>query len=355
MYVEQTGALFAGTVTFDPVTGLPIAASGDGIDAAAAAEADAELRASGGSGQYQQPDATTNLDLHRERRPLTRLRLLRVASADGTTSRSKPGSRTSRLSSRRSRRISIRRTTADQYAEADAYAGYEGDDAAVTVIQSGLLVAADTGIDAEARAEAEADLEQIADQGNDNSQTATPTVAFTAAPIFGTAAGDASATDVGVDPSVTVDPGGVAVAACDDVEIDAGIEDVEVEVSQEQEDIDQENEAEQDGAAYATADYSGDVFVEQSGTLTAGTLISDGDWHLHARGRWHRRIVGGRRRGRPRAGCGAEQQQQPSTSPKTLIPPTPAFGVHRGRDLQHGCGCCGRRRRDRRRHRGRRG
>ena len=61
----------------------------------------------------------------------------------------------------------------------------------------------------------------------------------------------------------------------DDVEIDAGIEDVEVEVSQEQEDIDQENEAEQDGAAYATADYSGDVFVEQSGTLTAGTVIFD--------------------------------------------------------------------------------
>ena len=71
-------------------------------------------------------------------------------------------------------------------------------------------------------------------------------------------------------------PGGLAVAACDDVEIGAGIEDVEVEVSQEQEDIEQENEAEQDGAAYATADYSGDVFVEQSGELIAGTLISDG-------------------------------------------------------------------------------
>ena len=40
---------------------------------------------------------------------------------------------------------------ADQYAVADAYAVYDGDDAAVTVIQSGLLVAADTGIDATAR------------------------------------------------------------------------------------------------------------------------------------------------------------------------------------------------------------
>ena len=62
-----------------------------------------------------------------------------------------------------------------------------------------------------------------------------------------------------------------------DAEIDAGIDDVEVEVTQEQEDIDQKNEAEQDGAAYATADYSGDVYVEQSGTLTAGTLIDNGD------------------------------------------------------------------------------
>ena len=65
------------------------------------------------------------------------------------------------------------------------------------MIQSGLLVAADTGIDAEARAEAEADLEQVADQGNDNSQTATPTVDFRAAPIFGTPAGDAIASTGG--------------------------------------------------------------------------------------------------------------------------------------------------------------
>ena len=145
------------------------------------------------------------------------------------------------------------------------------------MIQSGLLVAADTGIEAEARSEAEADLEQIADQGNDNSQTATPTVAFTAAPIFGTAQAMLAAnTDRCRCPAVVERPGGVAVAVDDDVEIEAGIEDVDIDVSQEQEDIDQENEAEQDGAAYATADYSGDVFVEQSGTLTAGTLLSDG-------------------------------------------------------------------------------
>ena len=69
---------------------------------------------------------------------------------------------------------------AEQYAVADADAGYVGDGYAVTVIQSGTLAAADTGIDAEATAEAEADLEQTADQGNENTQTATPTVAFTA-------------------------------------------------------------------------------------------------------------------------------------------------------------------------------
>ena len=61
----------------------------------------------------------------------------------------------------------------------------------------------------------------------------------------------------------------------DDAEIEAGIDDVEVEVEQEQEDIDQKNEAEQDGAAYATADNSGDVSVEQSGTLIAGTVVID--------------------------------------------------------------------------------
>ena len=61
VYVEQTGALVAGTVTFDPVTGLPIAASGDGIDAAAAAEADAELQQVAVQDNKNSQDATSNL------------------------------------------------------------------------------------------------------------------------------------------------------------------------------------------------------------------------------------------------------------------------------------------------------
>ena len=69
--------------------------------------------------------------------------------------------------------------------------------------------------------------------------------------------------------------GGVVLAAIDDAEIEAGIEEVEVELEQEQEDIDQDNEAAQYGAAYATADYAGDVSVEQSGELTAGTIVYD--------------------------------------------------------------------------------
>ena len=80
------------------------------------------------------------------------------------------------------------------------------------------------------------------------------------------------------------DPGGVAVAAFRDVEIDAGIEDVEVEVSQEQEDIDQENEVDADkglwneetgywSPAVASSEaYSGAVTVEQTGALFAGTV-----------------------------------------------------------------------------------
>ena len=161
---------------------------------------------------------------------------------------------------------------ADQYAVADAYAAYTGFGEAVEVVQSGTLEAAATGIEAEARSEADADLEQIADQGNENSQTATPTVAFTAAPTFGRCrrrlpCGRATAI-------------ASAIRRCcrcrsDDAEIDAGIEDVDVDVEQEQEDIDQSNDADQDGAAYATADNSGDVSVEQSGDLFAGTVVID--------------------------------------------------------------------------------
>ena len=61
VYVEQTGALFAGTVTFDPVTGLPIDASGDGIDAAAVADADAELEQLAVQENINSQTATTNL------------------------------------------------------------------------------------------------------------------------------------------------------------------------------------------------------------------------------------------------------------------------------------------------------
>ena len=60
----------------------------------------------------------------------------------------------------------------------------------------------------------------------------------------------------------------VDVAAGDDAEIEAGIEDVEVELEQEQEDIDQENESRQVGVADAQS-YADDVDVEQSGFLSA--------------------------------------------------------------------------------------
>ena len=54
-----------------------------------------------------------------------------------------------------------------------------------------------------------------------------------------------------------------------DAEIEAGIEDVEVSVDQEQEEIDQENDADQDGASYATA-YADYVDVDLNGVLEAG-------------------------------------------------------------------------------------
>ena len=140
--------------------------------------------------------------------------------------------------------------SADQEGEVDSTA-YSGD---VTVI-SGLdekprdPIAGDTGIDAASEADADASLEQVADQSNNNSQEATTTGSFSAAAIINT----------------------VAIAAGEDAEIAAGIEDVEAEVDQDQEDIDQENEAEQAGEAYAMA-YSGYLEVEQKlgGTLEAG-------------------------------------------------------------------------------------
>ena len=110
----------------------------------------------------------------------------------------------------------------------------------------------------------------------------------------------------------------------------AGIEDVEVEVEQEQEDIEQENEAEQDGAAYATADYSGDVYVEQSGTLTAGDLRSPAlAVTASTPRRWPRpRPISIKPRSRATAIA--------KTSPKTPLH-DPGIRVHRGRDIYQCC------------------
>ncbi len=102
-------------------------------------------------------------------------------------------------------------------------------------------------------ADAEASLDQQAVQSNLNRQDITedadplkPAFAFTA---------DATFTNV-------------AIAAGDNAEIEAGIEDVEVELEQEQEDIDQENESRQVGVADAQS-YADAVDVEQSGFLSA--------------------------------------------------------------------------------------
>ena len=84
------------------------------------------------------------------------------------------------------------------------------------------------GIDATSRAEAKAELEQQAGQDNVNAQSAATSLAFDASPTFGTTATTA---DVGADTTegaAATALGGVAVAALDDVEIEAGIEDVEV-------------------------------------------------------------------------------------------------------------------------------
>ena len=68
---------------------------------------------------------------------------------------------------------------------ATAYSGY------VEVEQKlgGTLEAGGTGIEAESKAEAVADLDQLAFQDNNNSQTATTNLTFTANPTFGTATG----------------------------------------------------------------------------------------------------------------------------------------------------------------------
>ena len=114
-------------------------------------------------------------------------------------------------------------------------------------------IAIGDGIDASSVADAEASLEQQAVQGNLNRQDITED-ADPLTPAFGFTA-DATFNNV-------------AVAAGDDAEIEAGIEDVEVELEQEQEDIDQENESRQVGVADAQS-YADDVDVEQSGFLSA--------------------------------------------------------------------------------------
>ena len=117
-------------------------------------------------------------------------------------------------------------------------------------------IAGDTGVDAASEADADADLEQLADQSNDNSQAATTTGSFSASPTF---------------TGVAIVAGASIVGGQHDVEIAAGIEDVEVEVEQEQEDIEQSNDADQSGEVSAEA-YSGyvDVLQRSGDLLTAG-------------------------------------------------------------------------------------
>ena len=229
--------------------------SGDGIDAASVADADAELAQEAVQDNINRQTATTNLAFV----AAPSFAGVHVDSEDGDAELA-AGIEDAEVSLEQEQEDIDQSNEAEQNAVADADAGYVGVGYAVSVVQDGTLVAADTGIDAEAKAEAEADLEQVADQGNENTQSATPTVAFTARPTFRRG----TLEDEGVD-------------GAGDAELAAGIEDVEVEVEQEQEDIEQENEAEQDGAAYATADYSGDVYVLQSGSLSAGnSLLSVG-------------------------------------------------------------------------------
>ena len=255
--LAEAEAISGAVSVVQPVTsfltaGDPLTGSGDGIDAATTAEADAELEQQAIQDNINRQTATTNL-------------IFRAApsfsSADtevGDDVEIDAGIEEVEVELEQSQEDIDQSNEAEQDAVADADAGYEGFGYAVSVVQGGTLAAADTGIDAEARADADAELSQLADQGNENAQTATPTVAFTAEPTFN---------NIRIFPIEGTENQY-------DVEIDAGIEDVEVEVSQEQEDIEQENEADQDGAAYATADYAGDVYVEQSGILIAGDLLT---------------------------------------------------------------------------------
>ena len=120
----------------------------------------------------------------------------------------------------------------------------------VSVKQTGTLFAGDTGVDAQSEADATATLQQLAGQGNANSQEATTAGTFTADAPFNV----------------------VTLVAGDDAELEAGIEDVEFEVEQEQEDIDQENDGDQFGVADALAT-SGYVQVDSFDDPSGGTAI----------------------------------------------------------------------------------
>ena len=183
--VEQTGALFAGSVTFDPITGLPISVSGDGIDAKATAEADAELKQQAVQDNTNSQTATTNLAFT----ATPTFNTVAIAAADDAEIGA--GIEDVEVELEQEQEDIDQENEADQYAVADAYSAYTGFGEAVSVVQSGTLEAAGTGIEAEARSEANAELDQIAVQGNENSQTATPTASFTAAPTFGTTTGHA--------------------------------------------------------------------------------------------------------------------------------------------------------------------
>ena len=177
--VEQTGSVIAG----DFLTG-----EGDGIDATAAAEADAELQQVAVQDNTNSQSATTNLTFTASGTFNT------VAIAAGDDAEIGAGIEDVEAELEQEQEEIDQDNEADQYAVADAYAAYTGFGEAVSVVQSGTLEAAGTGIEAEARSDADAELSQIADQGNENSQTATPTVAFTAAPTFGTPTGTANVT-----------------------------------------------------------------------------------------------------------------------------------------------------------------
>ena len=169
-----TSTLIAGAI--DPVTLQPI---GDGIDAASVAEADAELAQQAVQDNINRQEATTALRFT-------------AAPTFGNTGTVTVGGDVDIDAGIEEIEVELEQeqedidqsNEAEQDAVADADAGYEGFGYAVSVVQDGTLAAADTGIDAEASADADAELSQLADQGNENAQTATPTVAFTAAPRF---------------------------------------------------------------------------------------------------------------------------------------------------------------------------